>query len=134
MFPARGDVYKRQLYDRAYKIFSIEEIYLILINGYDFTEEMVNRILLFQGNILEQIYEEWIGTDYSHQDACLLYTSSGVELRFRDIDFDAFDEDDIANIIDERDEEIDMELCTVQRLVESFANGSALSAKKKKFF
>lgn len=59
---------------------------------------------------------------------------SGVELRFRDIDFDAFDEDDIANIIDERDEEIDMELCTVQRLVESFANGSALSAKKKKFF
>lgn len=58
-----------ELYDHAYKIFSIAEIYLILINGYDFTEEMVNRILLFQGNILEQIYEEWIGTDYSHQDA-----------------------------------------------------------------
>lgn len=58
-----------ELYDRAYKIFSIEEIYLILANDYDFTEEMTNRILLFQGNVLEQIYEEWIGTEYSHQDA-----------------------------------------------------------------
>lgn len=59
---------------------------------------------------------------------------SGVELRFRDIDFDAFDEDDIANIIDERDEEIDMELCMVQRLVEAFANSSVRTSKKKKFF
>ncbi|MBU5451208.1 DUF3848 domain-containing protein [Acetivibrio sp. MSJd-27] len=58
-----------ELYDRAYKIFSIEEIYLILINGYDFTEEIANRILLFRGNVLEQIYEEWVEPEHSHQDA-----------------------------------------------------------------
>lgn len=60
--------------------------------------------------------------------------ATGVELRFQDIDFDAFDEDDIVNIIDERDEEIDKELCAVQRLVEAVENSSAQTAKKKKFF
>ncbi len=58
-----------ELYDRAYKIFSVEEIYIILTNGYEFTEEMINRVLLFQGNILEQICAEWMKTDYSHQEA-----------------------------------------------------------------
>lgn len=57
------------MYEYAYKIFCIEEIYIILMNGYEFTEEMIERILSFRGNILEQIYYEWIHVDYSHQDA-----------------------------------------------------------------
>lgn len=57
-----------EIFDRAYKIFSIEEIYMILVNGYDFDEEDLERILSFSGNVLEQIYSEWIDTDFSHQD------------------------------------------------------------------
>lgn len=57
-----------EIFDRAYKIFSIEEIYMILVNGYDFDEEDLERILSFSGNVLEQIYIEWMDTDFSHQD------------------------------------------------------------------
>ena len=56
-----------EIVDRAYKIFSIEEIYMLLVNGYQFDKEDVERILSFRGNILEQIYSEWIDTDFSHQ-------------------------------------------------------------------
>lgn len=57
-----------EIYDRSYKIFCIEEIYIILMNGYEFTGEMIKRILSFRGNVLKQIYEEWTHVDFSHQE------------------------------------------------------------------
>ena len=51
------------VYDFAYKIHCIEEIYTILINGYPFDEGVVKAILNFKGNILEQIYAEWLEVD-----------------------------------------------------------------------
>ena len=57
-----------EMFDRAYKIFSVEEIYMILVNGYPFDEEDYEKILSFRGNILKQIYSEWIDTDFSHQE------------------------------------------------------------------
>lgn len=57
-----------EVYDFAYKIYSIKEFFEILINGYDFSNEAMNAILEFKGNILEQIYLEWSDSDYNHQD------------------------------------------------------------------
>ncbi len=53
-----------EVYDYAYKISCIEEIYEILLNGYEFSSEEVRNILRFKGNILLRIYEEW--TDYKN--------------------------------------------------------------------
>lgn len=58
----------KEVYDYSYKIYSIKEIFEILINGYDFSNEVMNSILEFKGNILEQIYLEWSSSDYNHQD------------------------------------------------------------------
>lgn len=57
------------LYEYAYRIFVVEELYDILRNGCEFTEKTLNNILKFNGNILLQIYSEWLGVDYSHRDA-----------------------------------------------------------------
>lgn len=59
---------------------------------------------------------------------------SGEELRYRDIDFDAFDEDDIVNIIDEKDEAIDADLCAAFHFVKAFEECKALTAKTRRFF
>ena len=56
------------VYDYAYKIYSVEEIYEILINAYEFTELQANAILNCKENILEKIYTEWIDRDSSQQD------------------------------------------------------------------
>lgn len=59
---------------------------------------------------------------------------SGTELRFCDIDFNAFDEDDIISIIDDKDNEIDADLCAAVHFVDAFEKSSALTAKTKRFF
>lgn len=56
------------VFDRAYKIFCINEIYHVLTNSYKYTVENVSVVLNFKGNILEQIYDEWLHNDYTHQD------------------------------------------------------------------
>ena len=56
------------VYDFAYKIHCIEEIYTILINGYPFDEAAVKAILNFKGNILEQIYSEWLDVDVTEEN------------------------------------------------------------------
>ena len=58
----------KELYRKAYKIFIINEIYSILTSEYKFTQKMCKNIILFKGNILEQLYYEWLDTDYSHQE------------------------------------------------------------------
>ena len=37
-------------------------------NYFPYYQNNFYTFLLFQGNILEQIYDEWTQTDYSHQD------------------------------------------------------------------
>lgn len=56
------------IFDRAYKIFCVNEIYAVLKDSYEFTVEDISAILDFKGNILEQIYDEWLHNDYTHQD------------------------------------------------------------------
>lgn len=56
------------VYDYAYKIYSIEEIYEILINAYEFTKLQADAILNCKENILEKIYMEWIDRDSSQYD------------------------------------------------------------------
>ena len=57
------------VYENAYKISCIYEIYDILRDSYDFSWEEIATILNFKGNILEQIYDEWLHDDYSyHRD------------------------------------------------------------------
>lgn len=59
---------------------------------------------------------------------------TGEELRYCDIDFDAFDEDDIVNIIDEKDDAIDADLCAALNFVKAFEGSEALTSKTKRFF
>ncbi len=56
------------VYDYAYKIYAIEEIYEILINAYEFTELQIETILNCKENILEKIYSEWIDWESSQYD------------------------------------------------------------------
>ena len=71
---------------------------------------------------------------------CYLYENvvkkcvTGIEFRYCDIDFDAFDEDDIVNIIDEKDDDIDADLCAAVHFVEAFEKSTALTSKTKRFF
>ena len=39
-----------------------------LLDAYEFTAKEVKTILAFKGNILEQMYEEWIYGDYSTRE------------------------------------------------------------------
>lgn len=67
----------KDIYDFAYKIYCIEEIYEFLINDYAFSSRMIKSILEFKGNILLHIYEEW--TDYEanyYHDFCLFVEST----------------------------------------------------------
>ena len=62
------DLSQQELYTKAYKIFIITEIFMMLTSEYKFTQKMLKNIVLFKGNILEQLYDEWLDTDYSHQE------------------------------------------------------------------
>lgn len=59
---------------------------------------------------------------------------SGVPVRICDIDFDAFDEDDIVELIDNKNDNIYKFLCGVSLIVENFCKSNALTAKTRKFF
>lgn len=56
------------VFEKAYKIFCVNEIYYVLTNTYEYSRTDIQTVLNFKGNILEQIYDEWLHTDYSHQD------------------------------------------------------------------
>lgn len=59
---------------------------------------------------------------------------TGIPLRICDIDFSAFEEDDIVNLIDNKSEMIDNALCTVSRVVNAFCESKALVVSKNKYF
>ena len=58
----------KEIYEKAYKISYITELYDFLLGAYEFSEKDVKSILAFKGNILEQMYEEWIYGDYSTRE------------------------------------------------------------------
>lgn len=51
----------------VYKEFDTE-LFMKLTSEYRFTRKMLKNIVLFKDNILEQIYIEWVRSDYSHQE------------------------------------------------------------------
>ena len=57
-----------EIYEKAYKISYIKELYEFLLDAYEFSEIEFKTILEFKGNILEQMYEEWIYGDYSMRE------------------------------------------------------------------
>lgn len=68
-----------ELYEYAYKIYTINEIYEILQNGYEFLPQIAKTILDFKGNILEQLYLEWIECDYSRIDELNILISESLK-------------------------------------------------------
>ena len=62
------DLTPQEIYADAYKIFIITELFMKLTSEYRFTRKMLKNIVLFKGNILEQIYLEWVRSDYTHQE------------------------------------------------------------------
>ena len=72
----------KEIYEKAYKISYITELYDFLLDAYEFSEKEVKSILAFKGNILEQMYEEWIYGDYSireEYDYVIFEVLSGLE-------------------------------------------------------
>ena len=55
-------------------------------------------------------------------------------VRICDIDFDAFDEEDIVDFIDNKGQEIDEHMCGAFVIAEKFQTSSALTTTKRKFF
>ena len=62
------DLTPQEIYTNAYKIFIITELFMKLTSEYRYTRKMLKNIVLFKGNILEQIYLEWVRSDYTHQE------------------------------------------------------------------
>lgn len=58
----------------------------------------------------------------------------GIPVRMCDIDFDAFDEADIVEMIDNKRDDIDQSLRGAGLIVKSFCKSPALTAKTRKFF
>lgn len=56
------------VYASAYEICTVEEIYNLLMNAYTFSGEDVKDILRCKGNILKQMYQKWIDSDYNYHD------------------------------------------------------------------
>ncbi len=57
-----------EVFEYAYKIYSITEFYYILTNAYNYTSADVKTVLNFKGNFLEQVYQERIDVDSSNQE------------------------------------------------------------------
>lgn len=52
-----------EIFEKAYKISIITEIFDILFDSYEFTPHEAEIVLKFKGNILEQVYDEWLKYD-----------------------------------------------------------------------
>ena len=52
-----------EIFEKAYKISIITEIFDILFDSYEFTPHEAEIVLEFKGNILEQVYDEWLKSD-----------------------------------------------------------------------
>ena len=52
-----------EIFEKTYKIYIITEIFDILFDSYEFTPHEAEIILEFKGNILEQVYDEWLKSD-----------------------------------------------------------------------
>ena len=57
-----------EIFEKAYKISIITEIFDILFDSYEFTPHEAEIVLEFKGNILEQVYDEWLKTDNGIRD------------------------------------------------------------------
>ncbi len=64
------------VYDYAYKIYCVEEIYELLTNGYEFTSRMIRSILMHRGNILLHIYNEWIDYETNQYEEFCMFVNS----------------------------------------------------------
>lgn len=74
------DMSASEVYEYAYKIYTINEIYTILQNGYSFSPKVAQSILAFEGNILEQLYLEWIECDYSRMEELYISISDSLKI------------------------------------------------------
>ena len=52
-----------EIFEKAYKISIITEIFDLLFDSYEFTPHEAEIVLEFKGNILEQVYDEWLKYD-----------------------------------------------------------------------
>ena len=59
----------KEVYDNAYKICCMEEIYNTLNKG-DFQPHVGQKILKCKGSVLETIYQEWLCSSFTDMD-CL---------------------------------------------------------------
>ena len=53
-----------EIFEKAYKISIITEIFDVLFDAYEFSPYETEIVLEFKGNILEQVYDEWL----KHED------------------------------------------------------------------
>lgn len=56
------------VYASAYEICTVEEIYNLLMNAYEYSEDDVKNILRYKGNVLKTVYQKWLESDYNYHD------------------------------------------------------------------
>lgn len=56
------------VYASAYEICTVEEIYNILMNTYEYSENEIRNILRYKGNVLKAVYQKWLDSDYNYHD------------------------------------------------------------------
>lgn len=82
-------------------------------------------------NLLDEIYET---SGEKYLEKMLQKFAVGIPVRICEIDFSAFDEDDIVDLIDNKGREIDDLFCAFERIAEGFINCKPMAAKTKRFF
>lgn len=56
------------VYAAAYEICTVEEIYNILMNAHEFSENEIRNITRYKGNVLKAVYQRWLDSDYNYHD------------------------------------------------------------------
>ena len=56
------------VYASAYEICTVAEIYNILMNTYEYSENEIRNILRYKGNVLKAVYQKWLDSDYNYHD------------------------------------------------------------------
>ena len=102
----------------------------------DYTLDLEHMVSALKKADTRPIIPEFIETEgerYIFENVVLKYISKK-PVHVGDIDFDAFDEDDIVSLIDDKSEFIEEKLGALHRIVDVFSKMPAKATRERKFF
>lgn len=70
-----------EIFEKAYKISIITEIFDVLFDAYEFSPYEAEIVLEFKGNILKQVYDEWL----KHEDGFRSEITESIDKTFKSL-------------------------------------------------